>query len=106
MPSSQHLRRSVIVMAVVLAVSFTVASAAHGKQAATTAGTWGSFGPVTFVDMAFSPAGALFVSDCGNARIYRVSQTGHVSVFAGAGPGGFVNGFSGDGGPALDAHFG
>jgi sugar lactone lactonase YvrE len=107
MPSSKHLCRSVIVVAVVVAVSFTVASVAHGKSAATTtAATWGSFGPVTFGDMAFSPAGGLFVSDCGNARIYQVSQTGHVSVFAGAGPGGFVNGFSGDGGPALDAHFG
>jgi len=70
------------------------------------AATWGTFGPVTFGDMAFSPNGTLFVSDCGNARIYRVNRTGGVSVFAGSGPGGFRNGFSGDGGPAIDARFG
>lgn len=106
MPITKHLWRSAVVTAVVLTVACTAASAAPGRTATSTRGTWGSFGPVTFGDMAFSPNGTLFVSDCGNARIYRVSRAGVVSVFAGSGPGGFDNGFSGDGGPALKAHFG
>jgi trimeric autotransporter adhesin len=106
MRSSKQLVSGVLAgMAIVLIASLGAASAAVGKTASSTDATWGSFGPVTFGDMAFSPSGTLFVSDCGNARIYKVSQTGDVSVFAGSGPGGFTNGFSGDGGPAIDAHF-
>jgi len=41
--------------------------------------------------MAFSPDGVLYATDCGNARIYRVTPGGKgtVKVFAGRGPGGF-----------------
>ena len=52
------------------------------------------------------PDGALYVTTCDTARIFKVDPSGTVTPFAGAGPGGFSNGFSGDGGPALDAHFG
>ena len=54
----------------------------------------------------FAPDGALYTTDCGFARIFKVSPSARISVFAGAGPGGFGNGFSGDGGPAQAAHFG
>jgi sugar lactone lactonase YvrE len=55
---------------------------------------------------AFGPDGALYVTDCNNARILRVEPSGDVTRFAGAGAGGFTNGFSGDGGLATAAHFG
>ena len=99
-------RRFIVLLAAMVAAACMPTAAEGSAAPVPSAPTWGTFGPVTFGDMAFSPAGTLFVSDCGNARIYRVSQSGHVTVFAGAGPGGFVNGFSGDGGPAIDAHFG
>src|SRR6478752_10542790 len=69
-------------------------------------GTWGTFAVPEIEDFVVARDGSILGSDCGNARIYRVSTTGVVSVFAGAGAGGFGNGYSGDGGPALDAHFG
>ena len=68
--------------------------------------TWGTSGPVGFGDMAFGSDGSIYTPDCRNARIYRVLPDGTVTVFAGAGDGGFDNGYSGDGGPALAAHFG
>jgi DNA-binding beta-propeller fold protein YncE len=68
--------------------------------------TWGSWGPVSIGETAVASDGTIFTSDCGNARIYRVRSDGSLAVFAGSGPGGFDNGYSGDGGPALDAHFG
>ena len=34
-----------------------------------------------------------------------MTLSGKVSVIAGTGPGGFLNGYTGDGGPALDAEF-
>jgi sugar lactone lactonase YvrE len=52
------------------------------------------------------PDGALYVTDCLDARVLRVDLDGRVTEFAGAGAGGFTNGFSGDGGPATRAHFG
>jgi sugar lactone lactonase YvrE len=52
------------------------------------------------------PDGALYVTDCLHARVYRFDLDGSVTPFAGAGLGGFTNGFSGDGGPATAAHFG
>jgi sugar lactone lactonase YvrE len=55
---------------------------------------------------AFGPHGAFYFADCLNARILRVTPAGKVTSVAGAGPGGFENGDSGDGGPATDAHFG
>ena len=79
----------------------------HGRAGFASCGngrTWGAY-DVGFGQMAFGPDGTLYTSDCANARTYRVSRTGVLSVFAGAGPGGFDNGYSGDGAPALDAHF-
>jgi hypothetical protein len=51
------------------------------------------------------PDGSLYTSDCYAARIYRVTAAGTISVFAGTGPGGFLNGYTGDGGPALNPEF-
>lgn len=49
------------------------------------------------------PDGAIYVADTGNNIVRRVAPaTGEVARFAGTG----VKGFSGDGGPALDAQFG
>src|SRR5690348_4899597 len=89
MSNRKHTLRWIFIAAVALAAVSGGTSAALGKTDTSTRGTWGSFGPVTFGDMAFSPSGELFVSDCGNARIYTVSRSGVVSVFAGSGPGGF-----------------
>jgi hypothetical protein len=94
--------RAVVVFAVCAAATLMPPSA----SAAASTVTWGTYDVVTFGEMGFGPDGSLYTSDCGNARIYRVSSSGVVSVFAGAGPGGFDNGYSGDGGPALEAHFG
>jgi hypothetical protein len=69
-------------------------------------GTFGTFDVPGIGSMVVTPDGSILGSDLGNGRIYRVSPSGEVSVFAGAGPGGFTNGYSGDGGPAIDAHFG
>jgi len=63
-------------------------------------------GPVTFTEIAVSSSGTVYASDCGNARVYRIGSNGTITVIAGAGDGGFTNGYSGDGGPAVDAHFG
>ena len=52
--------------------------------------TWGTFAPPGFQELAFAPDGALYATDCANARVYRVSSSGHTSVYAGSGPGGFV----------------
>ena len=50
--------------------------------------------------VAFDAAGSLYISDAGNSRIRRVdAQTGLISTVVGTGE----QGFSGDGGPALDA---
>lgn len=83
---------------------FVAMSIGSGVVAATP--TWGAFGPVTFGNVGFGPDGTPVVADCGNARIYSIAPNGSVSILAGAGPGGFSNGYSGDGWPAIDAHFG
>ncbi len=49
-----------------------------------------------------TPTVALYASDCGAARVYRIAPDG-VSVVIGSGPGGFAAGFKGDGGPATEA---
>ena len=66
----------------------------------------GTFDVPSIGSIVVQPDGGILGTDCGNAQIYRVSPAGAVSIFAGAGGGGFDNGYSGDGGPALDAHFG
>ena len=48
-----------------------------------------------------APSGDLFVADSGNERIRRIDRSGTISTIAGTG----VQGFSGDGGPALAAQF-
>ena len=94
-----------ITMALLTATMFgTAARARHGHSLATVGTatrsdaiaasppTWGYFKP-GFGYLAFAPNGTLYASDCLNARIYRVTSKGprgHVSVFAGAGPGGFT----------------
>ena len=70
------------------------------------AGTFGTFVEPSIGAFVSAPDGSLLGSDLGNARIYRVSPAGAVTVFAGAGDGGFDNGYSVDGGTAIDAHFG
>jgi YVTN family beta-propeller protein len=51
--------------------------------------------------LAISPAGDLIVAD-GNLRIRRITPTGIVSTIAGNG----INGYTGDGGPAINAEIG
>lgn len=58
--------------------------------------TWG-------VEMlAVGPHG-MYGTDCNSGRVLHFGPDGSASVVAGAGPGGFADGFSGDGGPALVA---
>jgi sugar lactone lactonase YvrE len=67
-------------------------SGVKGDVIAASPPTWGYFKP-GFNYLAFAPDGTLYASDCWNARIYKVTSKGsggHVSVFAGAGPGGFT----------------
>ena len=51
------------------------------------------------VDIAFDRAGNLFVADQNNNRVRKIAPNGTISTVAGTG----VQGFSGDGGPALNA---
>src|SRR5262245_14100 len=88
------------------------AAAAALVLAVTTAGSagaaavdWGTFDVPGIGSFVVAPHGPVPGPGPRNARIYRVSSSGTVSIFAGTGPGGFDNGYSGDGGPALEAHF-
>src|SRR5437867_9947875 len=83
------------------AASIVVPGVASSNAAAA---TW-RFSPGIAGSVVPGPDGALYATDCAAARIYRVSPGGVVTVFAGSGPGSFDNGYSGDGGPAIDAHF-
>jgi uncharacterized protein (TIGR03437 family) len=56
-------------------------------------------GPTSLV---FDAAGSLYVSDSGNFLIRKITRAGVISTFAGSG----LQGYSGDGGPALAASFG
>jgi hypothetical protein len=98
------------------AYSYSVASRPNAIPASPP--TWGTFARPSFGTLAFSPDGKMYVSDCGNARIYRVTASGRTSVFAGSGPGGYqrfdkvphlgwvtVASYGGDGRPPTDAQF-
>jgi PIN domain nuclease of toxin-antitoxin system len=49
--------------------------------------------------LAVDGSGNLFIADAGNHRVRKVSRSGVISTVAGTG----TRGFSGDGGPAVDA---
>ena len=49
--------------------------------------------------MAVDSAGNLYIADTGNRRIRKVDLTGTITTIAGTG----AYGFSGDGGPAVEA---
>lgn len=53
-------------------------------------------------DLVFDSAGNLYLSDNGNYRVRRVNTQGLIETVAGTG----VEGYSGDGGPALEAKLG
>jgi len=65
----------------------------------------GDLGPATSAslnypeDVAFDGAGNLFIADSGNNRIRKVDPAGVISTIAGT----VLNGFSGDGGPSVEA---
>jgi uncharacterized protein (TIGR03437 family) len=50
-------------------------------------------------DLAFDPAGNLYIADAGNNRVRKVDTSGTITTVAGTG----IDGFSGDGGPATQA---
>ncbi len=56
----------------------------------------------TIRDMDFDGSGNLYVLDSSNYRIRRIATDGRIYACAGSG----VNGFGGDGGPAVNAKFG
>jgi glucose/arabinose dehydrogenase len=70
-----------------------------------TAGFSGDGGPATAAALrrpehiALAPDGSLFISDTGNHRLRRVTPDGVITTVAGTG----VEGFQGDGGPAVEA---
>jgi trimeric autotransporter adhesin len=70
-----------------------------------TAGDSGDGGPATSAEMqnpagmVFDSAGNLYFADEGNQRVRELSTTGVITTYAGSG----TAGYSGDGGPAIDA---
>ena len=54
---------------------------------------------VTVRDLYFDTAGTLYITDIEDARVRAVDKAGEIRTFAGTG----IAGFSGDGGPAVDA---
>jgi sugar lactone lactonase YvrE len=74
-----------------------------------TAGSGGDGGPADKAqlnglhDMRFRPDGALYIADTWNARVRKIDmRTGVITTIAGTG----TKGFSGDGGPAVEAMMG
>jgi streptogramin lyase len=75
----------------------------------------GTTGPSTqvqvgaLVDMAIDPAGNMFLADFANEVIWKANTSGQISIYAGVPARGsgnsnqFSGGFTGDGGPAIDA---
>ncbi|MBL9211919.1 MAG: hypothetical protein JNL92_15785, partial [Opitutaceae bacterium] len=98
--------------AILLATLVSVASAASDWTIATVAGTGvrgfsGDGGPATAaqIDDPFGvvrgPDGALWFCEYGGQRIRRITRDGKISTVAGTGQ----VGYTGDGGPALQATF-
>ena len=55
-------------------------------------------------DIAVDGAGNLFIADSSNHRVRKVDSSGIITTIAGSGEAGFDRGgFSGDGGPAVQA---
>jgi len=52
--------------------------------------------------LALDPNGNLFIADHGNRRIRKIAPNGVISTIAGTG----IDGYSGDGGPAITAQIG
>ena len=90
-----------VAMSSVLAIASTQAPKIYGVAG----GYIGDGGPATLASLsyptyaAFDQAGNLYVSDVENCRIRKVDTNGNISTFAGTG----ICGFSGDGGPAINA---
>ena len=97
--SGRHLLFPTMLVGLLLALAGPAGAAAD-------TGTWGTYAPPGPGYLLVKPDGTLYTSDLNDARIYQVSPAGVVTVFAGSGPGGFANGYTGDGGPAIDAEFG
>ena len=55
-----------------------------------------------FTSLALDPAGNLYIADASNRRVRMVTPGGIISTIAGTG----IEGFSGDGGPAINAQLG
>ncbi len=90
-----------------LAVSYTAAQVVTTIAGTGVIGDRGDGGPGTAAEL-FQPRGVaidskgnIYVADTQNLRVRRISPTGVITAFAGAG----VLGSSGDGGPAIDATF-
>ncbi len=89
----------------VATVMFAIVVPVVPRLAAAASGTFGTIDVPSIGEMVVMRDGSILGSDLLNSRIYRISPSGAVTVFAGAGSGGFDNGYSGDGGLAIDAHF-
>ena len=72
------------------------------------AGDSGDGGPAALAELdlpyglAHAPDGSLYIADAGNFRVRRIAPDGTIDAVAGTG----AEGYTGDGGPALDAQFG
>jgi len=97
-----------------VAVTVTVAAflATCSVMGSASAGTW-HYNPRVEGGLVFGPDGAFYFVDGGNDQVDKMDASGHVSVVAGVGPftgdltihdhGWTQGGYTGDGGPAVDA---